>query len=137
MFQKIKNDQIEARKNRDTLKANLLTTLMSECLAVGKKQNREPTEAECLSVLKKFIKNTSEILVLSQSNIQAGLELQILNNYLPEQLSEARLQNMLEGFKLVHPDSKMGDYMKYLQTNHSGLYDGKVASQIIKELINN
>ena len=63
LIERIKEDNLAARKNRDQVRATLLTTLFSEAVSVGKNAgNRETTDAETLAVIKKFIKGIDDTL---------------------------------------------------------------------------
>jgi uncharacterized protein len=133
LMQKIKQDQVEARKNRDTIRANLLTTLIGEAEMVGKNSgNRESTDAEVAAVIKKFVKNAEETLTALKAqgtfNEAIAVEVGILNGYLPQQLSEYELKAIAEG------RSGMPDFMKYLKDNYAGQYDGRLASQVAREV---
>ena len=71
LYKTLKADQIQARKDRDVLKAALLTTLMGE-IQVSATGNGTPDYDEdgvlkvaddaVLAVIKKFIKNTNEFI---------------------------------------------------------------------------
>ena len=51
LIENLKEDQLIARKNRDQIKATLLTTLIGEAEMVGKNTgNRSPFDEEVVSV---------------------------------------------------------------------------------------
>ena len=61
LIEKIKEDSLRARKDRNTWKANLLTTLYAEASMIGKnKGNRVSTDEETTAVITKFLKNAQE-----------------------------------------------------------------------------
>ena len=130
LIETIKNDSLNARKARNALKSNLLTTLYSEAGIIGKNNgNRESTDEEVIGVVKKFIKNTEILLGLHDSE-ETKTELTYLKEYLPKQLSNYELKNIISG--LIDSGNNIGQVMKHLKENYSGLYDGKVASQLVK-----
>lgn len=140
LINQIKKDQIEARKNKDTVKANLLTTLIGEAEMVGKNNgNRAPSDAEVQVVIKKFIKGIDEILTLTfDKDIQHFLtELAILKSYLPEQLSQEQLASeiskIINSLTVANPSQAIGVVMKELNARFSGKFDSKQASILIKE----
>ena len=54
----IKLEQLEARKARNSVKALLLTTLLGELQTLAKNSGKEePTEAQAVVVIQKFLKN--------------------------------------------------------------------------------
>ena len=140
LINQIKKDQIEARKNKDSVKANLLTTLIGEAEMVGKNNgNRAPSDAEVQVVIKKFIKGIDEILTLTfDKDIQNFLiELAILKSYLPEQLSQEQLASeiskIISSLTVANPSQAIGVVMKELNARFSGKFDSKQASILIKE----
>jgi len=136
LIEQIKADQLAARKLKAALTTASLTTLIGEAEAVGKnKGNRAPTDEEVISIIKKTIDNLRETMNLIQdkSSVQyskAATELTILSGYMPQQLSESDLSVIIDGFILAHGMNK-GLIMAGLKKNHSGMYDGKMASAII------
>jgi len=139
----LKKDKLIARKEGTELKYNLLTTLVAEATMVGKnKGNRLPTDEEVIQVIKKFISNANESLRLQfgdgahimVANQQTD-EINILTEYLPQQLTEEQIKSELESLLKFDSQAKIGDLMNYLKANFNGKYDGKVASKVAKELL--
>ena len=141
LLEKIKQDNIAARKAKNTVKFALLTTLVSEISNIGKNDgNRETTEPESIAVVKKFIKGVDETLKAlefsSNSRVLVAIEeKKILESYLPTQLSEIELTAVVDQIISTLADrspKQMGVVMKRLKEMHDGRYDGKIASGIIK-----
>lgn len=147
MIERLKADQLLARKNKDTLKVTLLSTLIGEAVKVGKDNgNRDTTDAETIAVIKKFMKNVGDTITVlrSQENPEATFfvqrelskELDLYNQYLPKQLSEEDLKHEIYMFFLNNEGNvAMKDVMTFLKSNFSGLYDGKLASQIANQIL--
>ena len=142
LIENLKEDQLIARKNRDQIKATLLTTLIGEAEMVGKNAgNRAPFDEEVVAVVKKFIKGINEtIAVLTKSGQDASQfekEREILDSYLPTQLTKGKLVVMLDSAvvdgTLVEDKSFKGAAMKWLKEHYSGQYDGRVAAEAIDE----
>lgn len=147
LIEKIKAQQLQARKNKNAIEASLLTTLIGEAVIIGKNDgNRETTDAEVIAVVKKFIKNTNEMLTalnnstgdaLTESREIANAELQILNSFLPKQLSEEELKAVVDEI-IADMRSRssgvvnMGMIMGALKLAYDGQYDGKMASSVVK-----
>lgn len=132
LIETIKNDQVQARKDRDTLRASLLTTLYSEASMVGKNSgNRQTTDEETVQIIKKFINNANELLKVHDSS-DAKAEIEILKSYLPQQMTLEQLQGTIDHYRSTHPGVKLGEIMSWLKATYPGLYDAKVASQIAK-----
>lgn len=139
---KIKQDQMVARKNRDQIESTLLTTLIGEAEMVGKNNgNRDPFDEEVITVVKKFLKGVNEtIAILEKSGHDASQfvdEREILDRYIPEQFSAERLKMMIESSivdgTIIKDKAFKGSVMKWLKTNYSGQYDGRVAAEAIDE----
>jgi len=137
----VKQDQINARKARNTELATLLTTFYSEAAIIGKNDgDRQTTDEEVQSTAKKFIKNAREVMNNLDGQdpraIQALVEIGVLSEYLPQQLADTELQNIIMDIIYVKAYSSMKDMgaiMKVLKENYAGEYDGKNASKLIKE----
>jgi uncharacterized protein YqeY len=153
LLQTIKAKQLAARKARDQIEISLLTTLIGEASMPGKNDgNRESTDAEVVAVIKKFRKNAEETLkalnlkgaiasdveTLSSAN-HVMQEIIILDTLLPTQLTKEQLTIVLQQFIAELPDknakSAFGAIMKKLKEEHEGLYDGSMASVLIKDLL--
>lgn len=140
----IKQEQLSARKNRESVKATLLTTLIGDAVMVGKNDgNRESTDAEVVGVIKKFIANAIEILgildgdpIIIPSDIdKLKTEITILKSFLPQQMTETELSDAIG--RIIETTGAttlkdMGKVMKALKEQHSGKYDGGQANALIK-----
>lgn len=133
----IKSHQLEARKLRNELEASLLTTLIGEAETIAKNSGKELISNEELAALiKKFVKGIDFVLSSTATETakeKAKEEKKILEAYLPTQLSEENLRALI--YRCVnYGNMSQGETMKYLKEGYSGCYDGKMASQIYKEL---
>lgn len=136
ILNKIEFDRAIARRNRNEKVASLLTTLVAEAQAVGKRHQRLPTDDETVATIRKFIKNNEQTLAVSgisdEKRSDLMLENSVLMNFLPKQLSK---DEILACFKLAPVEiwTNKGLMMKHLKTQHGGSYDGKVASDVYTE----
>lgn len=134
LVQRIKLEQLEARKNKDSLKANLLTTLIGEHDIVMKNGvvNNDP-QSTMTMLIKKFLKNISITLESRQSD-ELLREKEILESYLPKQLTRDALALIIAGFMSEgHTDKP--SLMKNLKANYADQYDGKTANEVITEAL--
>lgn len=143
LFSTLKADQLQARKAKNTTEAALLTTLIGEAAMPGKNDgNRESTDAEVMGVIRKFIKGANDTISVIDARSEMvktlHVELEILNRYMPKQMIEEELRSAI---MQIADDIKaesakdMGRVMKELQTRHSGLYDGKSASSLVRVVL--
>ena len=136
LFKIIKKDQLTARKNGEKDKA-FLTTLISDATMRAKNDgDREVTDSDIISTIKKFIRDIDETLQ-SVNKPELKKEKEILESYLPQQFSENELrdivENIIELLNLERSKKSMGTVMKTLKERYDGMYDGKLASQVAKE----
>ena len=147
----IKAKQLELRKAQmhdkidRGVEISLLTTLFSEASVPGKAAQRESTDAEVIAVIKKFVKNNDECM-MSAGDRRDGdwcdrltIERNVLDMFLPKQLSVDELKDIIGGFVAANGiagPKGTGLVMKMLKEQYEGLYDGKVASDIVKMVLN-
>lgn len=139
LFERMQKESLEARKARDTAKASVLTTAMSQVKAIAIDDgHRAPNDADVTKVVRQFLKSVEENLALAaQGKMDATraeqfkIEKDLLMTYLPQQMSADELTDALKKSGATN----IGEAMKYLKANHDGLYDGKLASTVAKEII--
>ena len=142
LIDKIKADQLTARKAGDKRTASILTTLYSEAAQKGFDDGkRDSTDVEVIATCKKFISNINETLQVTFSKDLTS-ELKIIEGYLPSQMTETQLHDAVIEIKrgLVANDvtidmKSMGLFMKELERKYAGEYDGKMASTIVRGVI--
>jgi len=132
LINKIKENQLIARKARDPIISTLLTTLLGEASMPGKNDgNRDSTDAEVVKVIKKFIKNAKETNLVFP-NKALSLEILILTEYLPKQLTERELYSIIPNLDIE--TISVPNVMKALNAKYSGLFDSKVAVEIVRKI---
>lgn len=140
LLQQIKDDQLTARKARDLKLSATLTTLYSEAADVGLNDGkRESTDEEVRAVLKKFVKNLNEIINnagVNPDSIEPFVrERMVYESYLPTQMTEDQLTDAIQLIVDELENVSMGVVMGELKKRHDGLYDGKMASTVVRNLI--
>ena len=141
LIQQIKQDQLAARKAKDAVASSLLTTLIGEAEMVGKTAgNRDTTDEEVIAVVKKFVKNINEtVAVVTKSETIADLvkERHLLEKYLPLQLTRLDIEKFLAKTKeeISAGPKDMGKLLSALKEKYPGQYDGKMASEVAKALL--
>jgi len=107
-------------------------------------KRREMKEGELLAIIAKEAKLRQESIVQFERGGRRDLvdrakaELQILLSYLPEQLGreeiEAKARQIIEEVGATSP-AQMGAVMRQLMPLMQGKADGKLISQVVKELL--
>jgi uncharacterized protein YqeY len=149
LLETIRKDQLQSRRERCAFGTALLTTLLSEASMPGKNAGRESTDLEVLAVVKKFIDNINETINALNRNSEyhidervnvARLERDLLMKYVPTQKTEIELRIIISDYIEILGEKspkQMGKIMGMLKTEYAGLYDGNLASKLVKELLQN
>lgn len=136
LIETIRKDMQDAKRNKETVKANLLSTLYAEIFNQSK-SGKEMTEEDEIKIIRKFIKNADETLsfnVPEDTKNKLNDEKKILEAYLPKQLSKDEIDTIVK--KLVSEGKTMKDIMPFFKENYSGRYDGKTVSEAVKLSVN-
>lgn len=137
ILDKIKKDQLQARKDKDIGKSKLLTTLLGEIETLSK-SGKEMNDSMVFSIIEKFIKNNMQTIQsigpFHENYETLSDENAILVEYLPSQLTEEELSIEIDKFIKDNSNVNMGMIMKYLKKAFPNRYDGKMASKLAKEL---
>jgi uncharacterized protein len=139
LYQRISNERQKAFIEKDTVKHLLLTTVFSDIQKL-QKEKVIVTDSHIEEIIQKFVKGLKENIKLGKkinsSQIeQYEKELEILQEYLPKQLTEEELNVIVKNFYEAGKRNT-GLIMKELKENYSGKYDGKKASTIAKDICN-
>ena len=131
----IRKDMFEAKKIKDTVKSNLLSTLFAEIFTLSK-SGKELTDDDELKIIRKFMKNIDETLAFeipAETRSKLETEKKILTAYLPEQLGSEEIEKIVK--EMVSAGKTMKEIMPYFKENYTGRYDGKTVSESVKRLI--
>ena len=140
LFDDLNKDYIVAYKARDMVKKDILSSIISKCKykKVEKDSNGILTDEDVIKIIEKTIKELDEeILSFSNAgdnyiervnNLKAQKE--IINNYMPKQLSEEEIKNLINDLE----DKSLPNVMKYFKTNYQGKCNMGLVSKIAKEI---
>lgn len=143
MNNKIAEDLKEAMKSGDKFKLSVLRMLKSALLLEAKavSKDHELTDEEVIKVIKKQVKTRKDSIAEYQKYNKLDevesleKEVEILNVYLPEEMSEAEIVKVIdEVFEIVKPTSMkdMGLIMKELNARITNA-DMSLVSKLVKE----
>ncbi len=139
LIEQIKEYQLKVRKNRDAAAAATLTTLIGEAEMIGKNANRQVTDSEVVSLIKKFIDNIDFTLSKIVDGHEKYLaEKELLSIFMPVQLNRDQLTQIINDIKVevgASTPKDMGKIMSVLKTRYGVCYDGKMASEIVKTVL--
>lgn len=132
-MKKFKNIQeIKDAKNNfrdDKVIYNLLNVILGE---IDRLPTRgEPTEDQIYSIIKKMHENAYSIKDVSR---EAAVEAFFLKDFIKKQLTDAELVEIIMQYK-EDGLKNIGDYMRALNSQYKGQFDGKKANEIINQLM--
>jgi len=143
---RLQEDWKTALKAKDRFTTSVISTAKAALLLVEKTDNRKLEEDEVISILAKEVKQRREsILEFEKGNRQdlvdqCKAEIEILLKYLPQQLSEEEVKQIVkESAEELGANGikDMGKVMSDVRPKVVGKADGKLVSQIVKEYLNN
>ena len=146
MYEKIKNEIVNAMKEKDTLKLQTLRGIKGDADMEHINKKVEINDDLMLTVISRGIKTRKEsILEFEKGNRndlieKTNQEIELLQTFLPEQLSSEEIAKILdEVFAKVNPTSEkeMGLIMKEVTPLVKGKADMKEVSNMIKEKLKN
>ena len=131
-------------KSGQKLKASTLRLIVSAIKLEEKNKSETLTDDEALEILMKMIKQRKDSISQFETANRMELaqrekdEIEIIQNYLPKQLSEEELSVLItEIVKEVNADSikDMGKVMGLLKPKITGKADAGIASGLVKKLL--
>lgn len=141
MKDKLQTELVTAMKAKDRLRADVIRAVVSEIKYAEIEKGKEPLPNEdCLAIVQREIKKRKEELEFNQKSGRAELvettnkEMEILNGFLPAQLSAEQIEKELVDFKQANSGAQMGLAMKFLKEKYPGQYDAKLASEKAKQI---
>ena len=135
---KIQADLNQARKNRDKERTLVLSTALSELKNREIEVGGSLEEEQVLQVVAKAIKQREDAAGQMRDAGRPELaereeaQARILEDYLPEPLSEDAVRELVRGFIAAGAD-QMGAIMGRLMPEIRGRFDGKQANRIVRE----
>lgn len=143
---RLQEDWKTALKAKDKFKANVLSTAKAAVLLVEKTDNKPVDDSQVIEILAREVKQRREaVLEFEKGNRQdlvdeANAEISILLNYLPQQLSEEEILQIIKESAIeagANSIKDMGKVMALVRPKIVGKADGKLVSQIVKNYLNN
>ncbi len=146
MRDKLLNDLVTAMKNQDKETLSVLRMVKGAIQLEEINKHHELTDDEVIGVLSKQIKTRKESILEFEKAERTDLiektnrEIEILNKYMPEQLSTEEVLKIIdEAFDNINPTSSsdMGKIMGYVNPKLKGKADMSFVSKTIKEKLSN
>ena len=141
MVEKLKKDMIEAMKAKDKERLTTIRMIKGDLDKEHIDKKREINDDLLIEVVNRGIKQRKDSIAEFEKGGRNDLiektqaEIEILQSYLPAQLSEEEVSLIIdEAFQIVNPEGPrdMGKIMKEVQPKLKGRADMKKVSEIIK-----
>lgn len=142
---RLQEDWKNALKGREKFKANVISMAKAAILLIEKSGTGSLNDDQVIEVLAKEVKQRRDALQEFENGNRQDLvestkaEIEILLNYLPQQLTEDEIRTIVqESAELIGANSMkdMGKLMSTVRPKTNGRADGKLVSQIVKEYLN-
>ncbi|WP_234121428.1 GatB/YqeY domain-containing protein [Clostridium hydrogenum] len=144
--EKLQQDWKDALKSGDKFKANIISMARAAVLQVEKTDGEKVDDPKVVEILSREIKQRREALVeFEKGNRQdlidkANSEIEILMNYLPQQLTEDEIKSVINDAAAsigANNMKDMGKLMGAVVPKTKGRADGTLVSKLVKEFLNN
>ena len=144
--ERLQEDWKNAVKAKDKFKSNVISTAKSAILLVEKTNGIQVEDAQAIEILAKEVKQRREAMLEFEKGNRQDLvdqnkaEIEILLEYLPQQLSEDEIKEIIQVSATelgANSIKDMGKVMALVRPKVLGRADGKLVSQLVKEYLTN
>lgn len=138
------NDLKDAMRSKDERRKDTITMLRAAILQIEKDDQRVLDDDEIKVVVSKEVKKRKDSIPDFVKGERMDIvdsinkEIEILSKYLPEQLSEEQIRKLVkESIESIGASTPkdMGKVMQDLRPKTNGKADGRLVSEIVKELL--
>ena len=145
MRDKLLNDLKEAMKSKDKNRLTVIRSIKGAMQLEEIKAKRELNDDEIIVIIAKQIKTRKESIIEFEKGNRQDLieqtqsEIELLNTYMPEQMSEDEVRQLIEEvFAQINPTSMkdMGKLMGAITPKVKGKADLGFVNQIIRKKLN-
>lgn len=142
--ERLQDDWKQALKAREKFKAEVLSMAKAAVLLVEKTNNVTIEDEQVIEILAREIKQRKEAMLEFEKGNRQDLvdksktEIEILLNYLPQQLDENEILEIVKQAALeagANSPKDMGKVMAKVRPLTVGRADGKLVSSIVKEYL--
>ncbi len=143
--EKLTADLKAAMKDKDKLKKDVITMIRSDIKQWEVDKRQDVSDEEVIQIISKQVKQRKDSIEDFEKSGREDLaeqnrkEIDILQTYLPKQLTEEEIRGIVkEAIEKVQPESKsdMGKIMGMVMPQVKGRGDGKLVNKIVNEELN-
>ena len=139
LIDELKKANIEAMKARDNTSRAVLSVVLTKYKLQEvelRSQGKEIGDKELLSIIQKVLKELADekegYLRVNNHERADNISLQekVLSSYLPKQLSEEEIRNIINSLE----DKSVPSVMKHFKTNYAGQVDMSLVNSVLRSL---
>ena len=136
--EKLRADLNDARRARDKLRTQLMTTILADLKYREIELGHEAGDADIIEVVNRGIKRRREAAEQMRAGARIELaekeeaEAELLSVYLPKQLDESEVRSFVRA-AIAEGANNMGAVMGKIMPRIKGAFDGKEANRIVRE----
>ena len=144
LIEKLQNDMKQALKSRDALRLSTIRLVISSVGYARIDKGRELTDDDVLEVLARAAKQRKETIEAAEQGGRMDVaereraELEIINEYLPKQLTEDEVESLAREIAAevgAAGIKDMGKVMGPLMQRTRGQVDGKLAGKVVERVL--
>lgn len=141
---RIQTDVTAAMRSGDSLRRDVLRMAQNAVYAVEKRERREPTDDDVAAILTREVKTRRESIDAFRTGgredlaVKEEAEIAILADYLPEQLDDAAIQELVAEAVAATGAANvrdLGKVMGWLSPKTRGRADGKRVSELVAQAL--
>ena len=139
MFKKIQDEIKSAMRNKNTDKKDVLKMVSSKAQMTAKEKKSNVTDEIVLNAIKKELKQLNQTKDSLKGYEDSDLfestmnKIQILSNYLPEEMSKEEVENKVAEILSKGNYSNFGAKMKAVMAELKGKADNKVIKEAVEK----
>jgi uncharacterized protein YqeY len=140
MKAQLQEDLKSAMKARDTARVMTIRGVLTEVTRLEKEICREANEAEIVQILKREKARREEALEFARKGNRPDLvtqnenEVRVLDAYIPAGVGAEEIRAAIDG-RIAAGVTQIGPIMKALKDEFGTRLDGKLASDLVKEVL--
>lgn len=141
---KLRKEKMQSMREKDKLKTGVISLIMSGISLAEKEEKRELSDEEALTFVQKELKQARDTLDSIPNDRQdlideTNRKIEIIEAYLPEQISEedleVEIEKIIEEENLEKSPKSKGILIKKTLDKFKGKTDGKTVNKLVSKLL--
>lgn len=139
MENQIQKEIMLAMKSQDKVRLDALRSIKTAITTFKTSSNYKGniTDGDIINIIQKLVKQRQDSIDIYKNANRDELaekemmEMNVMSEFLPKMMTEDELKGVIQASGC----NNIGAVMKYLKEKYNGLYDGKMAYRLIKEVL--